>query len=410
MKRKAYITISLVLIAAVMLSGCHKTPEEEPSLAPIEIMTTAQEQEGSSLLPERKERDIRYLPDEEEVDSTVLEGYELFKFPAARMSFNVPENSTVLLTDNFNAIIRCEDDTTFYLHRYYNNNFPDSANIAKYAPDHIRQLVFIADGKEYIGNVFTGSTKETSFGHRGFEVVSECPHLTMLTRERRAIDINCAVSNTLNSNQAYTVTGLSLTRTPEALVKVTKDIAGSIALYFPSRKSAERALTDKVEISDGVSLLLPAGWTMAKAGPFTAYSDADENSVYKGCTMYVLTDKGYNYCTEALNLPQSLSNAYITLKCGTGLYSTESDILDFTECAVGDTAGYFFEFLDTMYPSNANAKVLIPPEGNKLYSYRYAFNNAKEEPCAVIFSFDALNRDQVYILAEQIMETLTTIK
>ena len=403
---KWFKTTLILLAASSILTGCKDKTSETQSYGEIGI-TEGTEETHSPISPVEVERDIVLLPNTETLDDRTMEGYELAKLPGMRISINYPTGGSIYNKDNYNLYITMPDGTIYWLHKYYNCNFKDSMDISYYAKDVINKAVYYKDNDVYNGSIYDYGTKSSHTGINGMDITSELPSLQMNISNGVGVLIpNIASAYMIKSSNAYVLCGLSEAIDSEQLEKTCVDILGSMQYYEPSQSSIEVDLSNTITIGGNVQISLP-NWESGVKGGFTFYS-MPCNSVYDSTVIYTCYDNNKTYGVDYLNLPLATDRQVIDFLYSyqTTDYEVVSKNKQFNHITINNLNGYFMDVKSEITPQSQKAINALSSYGTDIYTFRYSFEDKNGVPFMIGFIYDKDNEDQVYYLADKIINTI----
>ena len=418
MGRKAAQPIKLLIVTAAtvfMLSGCGETTVQESfdsnEYGKVQIEKSVPvPREQLSIVAKIKDREPEELPQEEIGQFDSAEGYSLLKLKGQRVTVCYPKLMSVNIKDNFNVIFDEGTGTTYYLHRFFSENYSDAANLSQYASDAYKRLPFKCNGKIYYPTVFSNTVMQESLGKQGQQVLTEPLKLVVCEEDDiKTISVTAAASYTvLEDGTAFMAAGMSAEKDEAEILAETRKIAESIYPYIPSAAETATVFTQRVTVGDGIKCYIPSDWSSVPDSNPQVFRP-DDNSLYAGCELIVYRDAELNYCTEAANLGNGFSAKYLKYRLNSKMqYDKEQAVIDYGELLNDneDIKLYFTEEKDTIYPMRPKDLLYLPPEGNELYSYRISFDDANTNPCVLCINFDKVSDRQVYDLIIKIAKTI----
>ena len=211
-------------------------------------------------------------------------------------------------------------------------------------------------------------------------------------------------------DRGFAIIAFSTDQSASDLDQILSDMVSTLGTYVPSKSEAAFEIADTVYAprdNTGIQIPYPAGWTVTASGEYTIISAPENDDLFSGAKIIYMTDYNRKYVddyAQFAGIPDLIAKIYMSHG-----YDAEKMSTDFTVLSMDDTISLnglpciLFEIEDWLKPLNKTNELLLPSSGEKVYSYRYTFNN-NGLPAMISFQYTDHNKYQVRDMADILMK------
>lgn len=379
---------------------------------PIEEDSTLDSEPETELVAETEREPSESLPDTAIYDNTVLDNYNLSIHSSERYTINYPNGYDVIPKDKYKTYL-VKDNTQIFV--YCINSFFENSDTVYYSTeiqDALYRMPYTIDGVSFTASVMDRKPV-TKINIKGKDVAREEAYIEFASKDITKYVTPVCVSYFLPfDNRGFALIAYSTDQTAEELDTVLTDMVSTLGTYVPSKYEANFEIADTMYTPNdntGIQIPYPDGWNIQIKNGLAIISAPENDELFSGAKIIYMTDTRRKYVddyAQFAGVPDLIASLY--MQPG---YDPEKMSNDFTVLAMDDKITLdglpciLFQIEDWLKPLNKTNELLLPSSGEKVYSYRYTFNN-NGIPAMMSFQYTNHNKYQVRDMADVIMKQI----